>query len=218
MTPLSTRQNDQLLTPIHPDRVLFKRGLAYLEAYEVKAHLNRIFGFAGWSQEVIRYQLHDRTQKGRVQVWCDALVRLTVAGATYTDAAVGSESGPADELGSIQHLALTAAIASAFKRAAVNLGDQFGLSLYGDGSLEPIVRHTVDTDDGDVQRGSRPASEEVTHARQDATRALRDLAAQTGVEPAKIAARFEAIHDVPIGQAHPAQILDFTERLRHATS
>ncbi len=220
MSPLSLAQTEQLLQPVHPDRVLFKRGLAYLEAYEVKAHLNRVFGFAGWSEEVLRTTSQERASKGTIHVLCEAHVRLTIhAGpAAYSDVGVAGEHGPSEDWAGIHHRAVTAAAASAFKRAASNLGDQFGLSLYGDGSLDPIVRHTLETaGGGDVQDGSRPVAEGMAHLRQTAANELRDLSRQTGIDPAKIAQRFHAVNDVAIDAAHPSQILAFTTRVRDAT-
>jgi hypothetical protein len=40
-------------------------------------------------------------------------------------------------------MALKTASSDAMKRCAINLGDQFGLGLYDNGSLEPIVKATL---------------------------------------------------------------------------
>ena len=40
-------------------------------------------------------------------------------------------------------MAVKTAESDAFKRAAINLGDQFGLSLYNNGSLKPVVGRTL---------------------------------------------------------------------------
>ena len=98
MTQLSPRQAEQLLLGINPDRVAFKNGLAYLEAYEVRAHLNRVFGFAGWSQEVLRYNTRERLAKGTLTIAADAQVRLTVPGAAYTDVGAADASGIIENL------------------------------------------------------------------------------------------------------------------------
>ena len=42
-----------LLKPIHPKRVLVRDGMSYVEGYDVKAELNRIFGFGHWSVEIL---------------------------------------------------------------------------------------------------------------------------------------------------------------------
>jgi hypothetical protein len=53
---LNQQQYDQLLKPLNPVRVAKRSGggrqLSYLEAWDVKAHLNRIFGFLNWSADV----------------------------------------------------------------------------------------------------------------------------------------------------------------------
>lgn len=49
---------EQLLKGVHPSRV--KRdpsGMSYLEQHDVRAHLNRLFGFGSWSHEVTRLDL-----------------------------------------------------------------------------------------------------------------------------------------------------------------
>ena len=40
-------------------------------------------------------------------------------------------------------MAIKTAETDAFKRAAINLGDQFGLSLYNGGSTSPAVREVL---------------------------------------------------------------------------
>jgi len=53
---LNNQQYEQLLKPLNPKRVAKReqagRSLSYLEAWDVKAHLIRVFGFGGWSWEV----------------------------------------------------------------------------------------------------------------------------------------------------------------------
>ena len=61
---LNDRQYEQLLKPLNDTRVA-KRGqagrqLSYLEAWDVKAHLIRIFGFGGWSADVLESSLASR--------------------------------------------------------------------------------------------------------------------------------------------------------------
>jgi hypothetical protein len=54
----------------------------------------------------------------------------------------GTASGDATNqpsLADAHDLAMKTADSQAFKRAAVNLGDQFGMSLYNGGSLDPVV-------------------------------------------------------------------------------
>jgi hypothetical protein len=55
---------------------------------------------------------------------------------------------------------LKSAISGALKRCAVNLGDQFGLSLYRDGSVAPVVQRSLVApsagDDDAAHRDARP--------------------------------------------------------------
>jgi hypothetical protein len=62
--------------------------------------------------------------------------------AVYEDGAVG-EAVNQPSLGDAHDLALKSAISGALKRCAVNLGDQFGLSLYRDGSVAPVVQRSL---------------------------------------------------------------------------
>lgn len=73
-------------------------------------------------------------------------MKLTIHGgwsiATYTEAAAGdSQNNPSRA--DAHDMAIKTAESQAFKRAAVNLGDQFGLSLYKDGSTSAVVRDTL---------------------------------------------------------------------------
>jgi hypothetical protein len=76
-----------------------------------------------------------------------AEVALTVYGiegtsATYEDGATGdSQNQPS--LGDAHDQALKTALSQALKRCAVNLGDQFGLSLYDHGNLNGVVVGTL---------------------------------------------------------------------------
>ena len=63
--------------------------------------------------------------------------------ACYDGTAIGEATMPDYKLGDAHDMAIKTAETQALKRAAVNLGDQFGLSLYHGGSLEPLVRKVV---------------------------------------------------------------------------
>jgi recombination DNA repair RAD52 pathway protein len=135
---LTSTQIDQLLKPIHPSRVMVLDGMSHLAAYDVRAHLSRIFGFAGWSSEVTDLTLiHDlatqtRAGKDARKVAYRATVRLEIlaTGAVYTEAAVGESTMPDFKHGDAHDMAIKTAESQALKRCAVNLGDQFGLGLY----------------------------------------------------------------------------------------
>lgn len=149
---LNDAQYAQLLKPLNPSRVAKRqqagRNLSYLEAWDVKAHLNRIFGFLNWSADVIESSLafEDQNEKGQWQVGYKVVLRLsfTYSYATYTEAAVGSASLP--QRGEAHDMAIKTAESDALKRAAINLGTQFGLSLYDNGSMKDVVGKTLDRD------------------------------------------------------------------------
>ena len=144
---LNNQQYDQLLKPLNESRVA-KRGqagrqLSYLEAWDVKAHLIRIFGFLNWSADVITADLAFESEKdGKWNVGYKVVLCLRVNGASYTEAAVGSATLPSR--GEAHDMAIKTAESDALKRAAINLGTQFGLSLYSNGSLRDVVGRTLD--------------------------------------------------------------------------
>jgi recombination DNA repair RAD52 pathway protein len=153
---LNQRQYDQLLKPLNPSRVAKRqqagRNLSYLEAWDVKAHLIRVFGFGGWSWEVLNTDLafEDQNEKGQWQVGyrVRGCLRIESIYCVYTEAAVGSASLPSR--GEAHDMAIKTAESDALKRAAINLGTQFGLSLYNDGSLNDVVKATLDRENTDA--------------------------------------------------------------------
>lgn len=169
--PLSAAQTEVLLRPIRPQRVLERDGNKYLEAYDVRAHLNRLFGFAGWSGEVIDSTLlfediTEGTKDGkpieRVTVGYRVRYRLTIHSAfaspfveteaVYTEEATGDAINfPKVKRADAHDFAVKTAESQAMKRCAINLGDQFGLSLYGDEPYKPLVKALVtDADSASV--------------------------------------------------------------------
>jgi recombination DNA repair RAD52 pathway protein len=144
-------QYEQLLKPLNPTRVAKRaqagRQLSYLESWDVKAHLIRIFGFGGWSWNVLTAELafEEKNEKGQWSVGYKVIGRLYISqlGCDYSEAAIGSSSQP--QRGEAHDMAIKTAESDALKRAAINLGTQFGLSLYNDGSLNDVVIKTLDT-------------------------------------------------------------------------
>lgn len=152
---LNEQQYAQLLKPLNQTRVSQRsqagRNLSYLEAWDVKAHLIRIFGFGGWSSEVLDADLAFEQEKdGKWNVGYKVVLALTIHSindddgcwATYTEAAIGSATLP--QRGEAHDMAVKTAESDALKRAAINLGTQFGLSLYKNGSLADVVGVTLD--------------------------------------------------------------------------
>lgn len=152
---ISQKQYEQLLKPLNPKRVATRsqagRSLSYLEAWDVKAHLIRVFGFCGWSADVRSADIafEEKNEKGNWDVGYKVVLCLRIhnttdsflAEATYTEAAVGSASLP--RRGDAHDMAIKTAESDALKRAAINLGTQFGLSLYNDGSMHDVVIETL---------------------------------------------------------------------------
>lgn len=160
---LTPEQHATLLRGINPNRIRTKQGQSHLEAWDIRRHLNRIFGFGGWSDETIeltcareitsppgaiQYANGGSNKREVYTVVYRAQVRLTIKnpdgspGAIFEDAAAGDAVNQ-PSLGDAHDLAMKSSLSQALKRCAVNLGDQFGLSLYNKGSLDPQVNVTL---------------------------------------------------------------------------
>jgi recombination DNA repair RAD52 pathway protein len=154
----TSKQLEILAKPLNSSRVAKRsqgnKQLSYLEAWDVKAHLIRVFGYGGFDAELVDYGFVDRRdyesqeKKPMVEVIWYAKVMLTIwhgdgKSSTYTEGAVGSASGPASMLGEHHDNALKTAESDALKRCAVYLGNQFGLSLYDNGSTADVVKGTL---------------------------------------------------------------------------
>jgi recombination DNA repair RAD52 pathway protein len=151
----STEQRELLLQPIRPHRVSQDgKGFSHVEAYEIIAHLNRVFGFEGWDKAVTNLELvfeeqtTTRQNKPAWNVCYRATVRLTVRTPADSwmvkvaeDASTGEATQPSRA--DAHDLALKSAVSVALKRAAKDLGDQFGLSLYDHGSMQALVQKVV---------------------------------------------------------------------------
>ena len=156
---LNEQQYEQLLKPLNPARVAKRSGggrqLSYLEAWDVKAHLNRIFGFLNWSADVRESVLafEEKNEKGQWHVGYKVVLALRIdngsewSSATYTEAAVGFATLPSR--GEAHDMAIKTAESDALKRAAINLGTQFGLSLYNNGSTTDVIGKTLDREVGE---------------------------------------------------------------------
>lgn len=152
---LNEAQVEQLLRPLNPSRVAKRsqagRQLSYLEAWDVKAHLIRIFGFGKWSWQVHSAELafEEKNEKSQWNVGYKVIGELRIhdLNCYYVEAAVGSASLP--QRGEAHDMAIKTGESDALKRAAINLGTQFGLSLYNDGSLNDVVVRTLETKKAD---------------------------------------------------------------------
>jgi recombination DNA repair RAD52 pathway protein len=158
-----------LMSNLDPSRVSNRNQggskLSYVEAHDIKAMLIRVFGFANFSSDLVAGRIlrleeievpetkwengkkvnltnPDGSQKMKRQ-WravAEATVRLTIhaTGATYTEMAVSSQNGI--DPGEVADFAIKTAESDAFKRCAIFLGAQFGLSLYAKGQTMDTVQ------------------------------------------------------------------------------
>lgn len=171
-SPLTDMQLKQLMTDLNQSRVSNRsqggRQLSYLEAWDVKATLIRIFGFGGFSAEAdeceilrvenniprtrgygkdkvelpIEYDPDGQVKYGTANFRVTAKVRVRLhihqLEAVYTEYASSSQTGP--DIGEVSDFAIKTAESDALKRAAIYLGTQFGLSLYNDGDFGEVVK------------------------------------------------------------------------------
>jgi hypothetical protein len=173
MSAFTAAQTAQLLKPINKHRVLSDgKGHSHVSQQDVLAHLIRVFGFGSFDVDVIKVECvfeQERVDpktgesKGRWDVCYRALVRLAIRDAVGTEVCHYEDGSTAtaqnQTRGDGHDLAYKSAISLSKKRAAIHLGDQFGLSLYNKGQLAPLVKGTLvvpagTTSDGqDVQDG-----------------------------------------------------------------
>ena len=153
---LTAKQIKRLITPVRQSRVEKKQGNTYVPAHEVRAELSRIFGPGNWDSTVHDVQLvyetsFENAERGNKTYWtvcyraaCTLRIRdyegNVVAEFTEYHA---EENAPQPNRGEAHALALTSVESYALRRAAIGLGDAFGLHLYADGSLAPLVRGTL---------------------------------------------------------------------------
>ncbi len=152
-TSLTYDQLNALMAPLNGNRVASRsqggRQLSYLEAWDVKAALIRVFGFGGFSADVVEDEIvsinrETRTNNGqeyeRIEVAAKVRLRLHIPAlmCSYTETAVASQVGR--DVGEVADFAVKTAASDALKRCAINLGSQFGLGLYNSGSLADPVR------------------------------------------------------------------------------
>ena len=127
-------QTEQLNQPIDPKNVETRDGnrsgslqLAYVESWHVIKEANRIFGFDGWSSETIQL---DCVQSDDLCVTYIAKVRVTVGDVIREGVGAGHGKGERVNLGDKHESAVKEAESDARKRALMQFGNQFGLSLY----------------------------------------------------------------------------------------
>ena len=128
----SEKQIEQLSEPILAKNVKERDGnsagtfqLAYVEGWHVIDEANRIFGYSGWTSETIETKLVAEEQKCISYI---AKVRITVGDVVREG--TGAGHGRFGTLGEKHESAIKEAETDARKRAFMQFGNQFGLSLY----------------------------------------------------------------------------------------
>ena len=158
MTGFNAKQTLQLLEAIHPSRVLKDgQGHPHVSQQDITAHLIRIFGFGSFDTDILettcvfeQNAIDKKTGDPKPDRWdvCyRAKVRLTVRNAEgeevchYEDGSTATAQN--QTRGDAHDGAFKSALSLAKKRAAVYLGDQFGLSLYNKGQMRALVKGTL---------------------------------------------------------------------------
>ena len=199
-------QTKQLLAPIKHERVLSDpRGNSHVSQQDVTAHLIRVFGFGNFATEILDLQcifetVRENSKTGTFKdkgvdhkkadnphVWrYDVAYRCTFRVSifdehhnfvtAYEDASVGDAQNQNRQ--DAHDLAMKSAISVAKKRCCINLGDQFGLSLYNKGQESALVRGTHILPATDEPDPSMPKLDEVRDAllRPGAVRGIDDIA------------------------------------------
>jgi hypothetical protein len=103
-----------------------RKKLSYISHRYIKERLNTVFGWDGWSYEVVDKQIFE------TKLSCFAHVRLTVMGSTGPVTRDGMALGfPANQdTAQAFDFAIAESVTDALKRAAVSLGNSMGLELY----------------------------------------------------------------------------------------
>lgn len=147
-TPLTPLQFMALAaSAIDTSRVAIRDGMSYIEAYDARATMIRVFGYGGWSYDIVSSDIVQierdvpraagGTTNFRVTAKVQSKLYIPQLEVTYGGVAVASQSG--SQIGEVSDFAMKTADSDAFKRCAMNLGTQFGLSLYNNGSTLDVV-------------------------------------------------------------------------------
>jgi recombination DNA repair RAD52 pathway protein len=133
-TPLTQQQLKALLSPLQAERVKTRKGgggmtLSYVEGWDIRAMLTRVFGFGGWDWTVL-----DVKPIGN-GFFVHGRLHIKQTDTTWDGVGHGTMGAPDDQV--------KTAVTEALKNAAQNLGDAAGLSLYNKGSMEPVIGFTL---------------------------------------------------------------------------
>lgn len=153
MYELTEQQIRRSLTPVRSDRIEKIQGNDYIPQHEVRAELIRQFGPGGWDSQVVELhclwdELVDDGPKGmRWHVGYRAGVRLRVRDlqgrpvAEFVEYHFDEKVGPSRN--DCHGNAITSAASYALRRAAIGLGDNYGLCLYTGAGPVKLVQGTL---------------------------------------------------------------------------
>lgn len=160
MSGFTRAQIERMLTPVRPDRIETTRGQSYVPQYEVRAELSRVFGFGNWDSAIhdVTLMYEDSYEKDGKTYWKVAYrAACTLTIRDYEGNQVcqftewhAEENAPQPSRGEAHSMAVTSVESYALRRAAINLGDTFGLHLYRNGQHNALVRGTLATTDKDA--------------------------------------------------------------------
>lgn len=121
---------------LDPDNIIPKSAGVkgdYIKGWHAIAEANRIFGFLGWSYEILKLEQREKAYQNKKSNWVVSYicqVRVTVDGVTRED--VGYGDGASFQVGASHESGSKEAVTDALKRALRTFGNQFGLALYDD--------------------------------------------------------------------------------------
>lgn len=185
-TPAQARR---LMRPVKSDRIEQKRGLAYVPQQEVRAELARIFGPGNADHTMSEPQMiyetsqmgNSKGEKTDTEYWtacymvgCTLRVRDYQGNEIYNCTEWHVEANALlPDRGEAHAMAVTSAQSYALRRAALSLGDAFGLHLYDGGNLAGIIGGSLmlegDLDSPHADPNS-PINIRAAQSREEATR------------------------------------------------
>ncbi len=135
MTTLTQSLKQPLDSSVVKEREQSGMKLSYVESWYVIGQLNEVFGFDGWDRETTRLDLiqQDTNQNGKARVAYTAQCVLTIRfpeGQVVRRVGTGFGNGFDSDPGKAHESAIKEAESDAMKRAAMTLGNRFGLALY----------------------------------------------------------------------------------------
>lgn len=185
---LTRQQLERLRQAIDPEFVETKQGLSYMSQHEVRAELTRIFGYGNWDTKVLELQFvyeyavnvdhpeYPRERNGEPKASAKplyfracyrALVQLNIRD-YWGNPVCSFEEWHAEansilpDRGEAHAMAITSVESYALRRAAIGLGDRFGLGLYDKGSTKPLVKNSLQFTDVESPHYRRPADPAAT--------------------------------------------------------